>query len=208
MFNQISHLLPRVRIFEQLFPTHERLVQSLSVVYFDVLNFCSDSKVMFRKTKYTLLTLAWKPFARQFGSQMEAFQRHQKEIEDEVSLSHMIEAKDSRALIRSSHLQLAGERYGTLPYTVFICRILRSTVDPSISDEDRLRVFATLSSAVDYEAKHRKLRGLRYEGTGTWIYQHPAYVAWKEATTSKGLFCHGIRMSFRTAHFPPLFVYY
>lgn len=170
MFNRISDLLPRLRIYEQLFPNHESLVQALSVVYLDVLKFCSDTKIMFRRTKHALLSLIWKPFERHFGTQIDEFRRHQKEIEKAVSLSHMIEAKDSRDLIRSNQTQLAKERY----------------------DKERLAVFASLSSAVDYEAKHRKLQALRHEGTGAWITQHPTYVAWKESSASKGLCCHGI----------------
>ena len=61
------------------------------------------------------------------------------------------------------------------------------------SDEERLRVFASLS-AVDYESKHRKLQRLRHQGTGTWVFQHPAYLAWEQSITSAGLVCHGIRM--------------
>ena len=108
MFNRISDLLPRLRIYEQLFPNHEKLVQALSVMYFDVLKFCSDAKAMLRRSKYTIFSLVWKPFERQFGSQMETFRRHQKEMEKDASLSHMIEAADSRALIRSNQMK----RYG------------------------------------------------------------------------------------------------
>lgn len=197
MFSRISDLLPRLRVYEQLFPNHESLVQALSIVYFDVLKFCSDAKVMFRKSKHAMLALTWKSFQRQFGFQMDAFRRHQKEIEKEVSLSHMIEARDSRALIRSTQMNLAKERYGGSSQTRLMGLSIRFNADSWISDEDRLGVFATLSSAVDYEAKHRKLRGLRHEGTGLWVIQHQTYVVWKECKASKGLICHGIRMSFQ-----------
>ena len=112
MFNRISDLLPRLRIYEQLFPTHERLVQSLSRIYFDVLKFCLDAKVMFRRAKRAVFALAWKPFERQFGSHIDLFRRHQEETEKEVLLSHMIEAADSRALIRSNQMEIVKERYG------------------------------------------------------------------------------------------------
>ena len=68
--------------------------------------------------------------------------------------------------------------------------------DCESTDQERLRVFASLSSAVDYEAKHRKLRGLRHENTGTWLIQHAAYNAWKESTASDGVLVHGIRRCF------------
>ena len=112
MFNRISDLLPRLRMYEKLFPAHETLVQSLSVVYLDVLTFCSDAKAMFRRSKHTLLKSVWKPFERQFESRMESFRRHQKEMEEAVLLSHMIEAKNSRELVLLNQAQLAKERRG------------------------------------------------------------------------------------------------
>ena len=111
MFNRISDVLPRLRIYETLFPTHERLVQSLSKIYFDVLKFCSDAKDVFRRAKRAMFNLVWKPFERQFGSQMDAFRRHQEEMEKEVLLSHMIETADSRALVRSDRVEIAKERH-------------------------------------------------------------------------------------------------
>ena len=119
MFNRISDLLPRLRIYEKLFSAHESLVQALSVVYLDVLTFCSDAKAMFRRSKHTLLKSVWKPFERQFESRMESFRRHQKEMEEAVLLSHMIEAKDSRELARLNQAQLAKERRGRCSHARF-----------------------------------------------------------------------------------------
>ncbi|KAL8949232.1 MAG: hypothetical protein Q9222_004640 [Ikaeria aurantiellina] len=39
MFARIGDLLPRFRIYENLFPSHERLVQAFSTVYVDILEF-------------------------------------------------------------------------------------------------------------------------------------------------------------------------
>lgn len=121
MFNRIGALLPRLRICELLFPNHEALVQSLSVVYFDVLKFCLDAKDVFRRAKRSLFSLIWKPFERHFGSHLDAFQRHQDEMEKNVSLSHMIEAANSRALIRSDHMEITKERYGMFSGIRYIC---------------------------------------------------------------------------------------
>ena len=117
MFNRIGDLLPRLRMYEKLFPAHEALVQSLSVVYLDVLTFCSDAKAMFRRSKHAILKSVWKPFERQFESRLESFRRHQKEMEETALMSHMIEAKDSRALVHSNLAQVAKERFGTCSYT-------------------------------------------------------------------------------------------
>ena len=121
MFNRISDLLPRLRIYEQLFSNHERLVHSISVVYFDVLSFCCDAKDMFRRAKFAIFKLVWKPFERQFGSHIETFRHHQEDMEKDVLLSHMIEAADSRALIRSNQMDITKERYGMSSHDRFIC---------------------------------------------------------------------------------------
>ena len=112
MFNRISDVLPRLRAYEHVFPNYERLVQAMSVVYYDVLDFCIDAKKVFRRGKRSLLKLLWKPFDSQFGSRLQAFRDHMDTTQKEVSTSHMIEAADSRALIRSNQMQVAKERSG------------------------------------------------------------------------------------------------
>ena len=49
MFERIGDILPRFQAYERLFPSNERLVQSLSIVYVDILKFCSDVKAVFRR---------------------------------------------------------------------------------------------------------------------------------------------------------------
>ena len=51
MLERIGDILPRFRAYERLFPNNERLVQSLSMVYVDILGFCSDIKAVFRRGK-------------------------------------------------------------------------------------------------------------------------------------------------------------
>ena len=108
-------------MYEILFPAHETLVQSLSVVYLDVLAFCSDAKAMFRRSKHALLKSVWKPFERQFESRMESFQKHEKEMEEAVLLSHMIEAKELRELVRVNQTKFAKERRGRCSHARLRC---------------------------------------------------------------------------------------
>ena len=113
MFSSISNIIPRLQVYERLFPDHERLIQAMSAVYFDVLHFCSDAKKVFRRGKRSMISLVWKPFERQFGSLLQRFEEHKKIAEKEVSISHMIEAADSRALIRTKQDEISKDRYGT-----------------------------------------------------------------------------------------------
>lgn len=49
MFERIGDVLPQFRVYDRLFSNQERLVQALSVVYVDILKFCTNAKAVFRK---------------------------------------------------------------------------------------------------------------------------------------------------------------
>ncbi|KAL9113656.1 MAG: hypothetical protein Q9187_007585 [Circinaria calcarea] len=99
MFVRIGDVLPQFREYEKLFPSHERLVQALSKVYLDILEFCTDAKAVFRKGKRPFMStfsvpfkLLWKPFNQQFGKVVDDFQEHGKNVRKEAYIAHMIEA--------------------------------------------------------------------------------------------------------------------
>jgi hypothetical protein len=51
MLERIGDVIPRFKAYERLFPNHEQLLYSLSVVYLDIINFCVDAKNVFQKVK-------------------------------------------------------------------------------------------------------------------------------------------------------------
>lgn len=106
MFFDIGEVLPRLHVYERLFPGHERLVQALSVIYCDLIHFCSDAKHALRRVKPSSLTRPWKKFDRQFGDQIEKFRKHQKLVEKEVTTSHMIESAESRSVLLADRMQV------------------------------------------------------------------------------------------------------
>ena len=134
MFSSIGDVLPRFRIFERLFSNHELLIQALSKVYVDIISFCAEVKKVFRDAQratsescnrtcqetHRLIALgsriafklAWKPFERQFGGQIERFRQHRKNVEKEAGLAHMVEAADSRAVVLYNQMQLEADRQG------------------------------------------------------------------------------------------------
>ncbi|KAI4105620.1 MAG: hypothetical protein LQ345_007220, partial [Seirophora villosa] len=156
MFARIGDLLPRFRVYENLFPSHERLVQALSITYVDILAFCTEAKAVFRRERRTSLTIlfksTWKPFEQQFGQRIDDFRAHVMNVEKEAGLSHMIEASDSRAVVLANQRQLEKAK----------------------KEEAHRRIIAAIPS-VDHIAKYRKLQSLRQDGTGTWILRHQIY---------------------------------
>ncbi|KAI4235659.1 MAG: hypothetical protein LQ349_003012 [Xanthoria aureola] len=172
MFARIGDLLPRFRVYENLFPSHERLVQALSVVYVDVLTFCTEAKAVLRRERRSLkivFKLSWKPFDRQFGQQIDKFRVHVSNVEKEASLSHKIEASDSRAIVRANQKQLEKAK----------------------REDAQRRIIAAIPS-VDNMAQHRKLGRLRQDGTSTWILRHDVYQDWYDAKCSSTICCFGI----------------
>ncbi|KAL8770537.1 MAG: hypothetical protein Q9209_003793 [Squamulea sp. 1 TL-2023] len=176
MFARIGDLLPRFRVYENLFPSHERLVHALSITYIDVLVFCTEAKTVFRRERRSRLVnpriffkLSWKPFKRHFGHHIENFRVHVKNVEKEASLSHMMEASDSRAMVLANHRQLEKVK----------------------KQDAHKRIIAAIPS-VDYITKHKKLQSLRHEGTCTWVLRHNVYRNWYNAVRSSTLCCSGI----------------
>ena len=51
MLARIGDVLPRFRVYEKLFPSHERLLEALSVVYLDIIKFCERAKATFQSAK-------------------------------------------------------------------------------------------------------------------------------------------------------------
>ena len=131
--------------------------------------------------------LAWKPFERQFGGQIERFRQHRKNVEKEAGLAHMIEAADSRAVVLHNQMQLEADRQGqhilcfSRKYGVLIVAV-----------NERLRLLEALST-VDYAAKHQKIQRARYDGTGGWLLENETYRTWKEDNKPACLRCSGIR---------------
>lgn len=56
--------------------------------------------------------LLWKPFDQQFGQQLSGFRQHQKNVEKEAGLAHMIESADARAMVLADQKQLEKRRRG------------------------------------------------------------------------------------------------
>lgn len=119
MFAQIGDILPRFRVYERLFPDHERLIQALSLVYVDILNFCTQARAVFRRgrraslvTLTAALKLTWKPFNSQFGEVIASFRIHRKTVEKEAGLSHMIESAYANDSFVAHKLQVDRERKG------------------------------------------------------------------------------------------------
>lgn len=56
--------------------------------------------------------LLWKTFEQQFGQQLNAFRKHQKNVEKEAGLANMIEASDARAMVLADQKQLEKRRRG------------------------------------------------------------------------------------------------
>ena len=169
MLVQIGDVLPRLHVYEALFPHHERLVHSLSIIYCDLLVFCDEAKKVLRKPKRSMLAIAFKGFEHKFKQLLTHFKEHRMSVENEFNTSLMIESADSRSLVRSTQMQIVQER----------------------KENERWQIFANLSE-IDYENQLAILDDLRCEGTCEWIEREPAYRRWRDIEASSGLCCRGI----------------
>jgi hypothetical protein len=111
----------------------------------------------------------WKPFRKEFDDFMLDFRKHQKRVEKEAGLAHMIEAAKSREIEKANRdLQKRNE-----------------------SINKRYEFLASLTT-VNYAAKHHKISRQRHAGTLSWITANPRYTDWLDTPSSECLCCFGI----------------
>ncbi|KAI9871159.1 MAG: hypothetical protein M1830_003253, partial [Pleopsidium flavum] len=180
MFSRIGDILPRFQVYQSLFPSHERLLQAISIAYLDIIYFCMDAKKTFRKLKrsttiYLTLKLVWKDFSKGFEGTLDKFRNHVKNIEKEAGVSNMLEASDEQALARANRAEMERKR----------------------KVEERDLMLSQLSS-IRYADKHLRERKRRHPGTGTWLTKTLEFKEWKMRDRSACLWCYGIPGSGKT----------
>ncbi|KAF2495524.1 hypothetical protein BU16DRAFT_610481 [Lophium mytilinum] len=174
---RIGDVLPRFRIYERLFPDHTRLVLALADAYLDIIKFCTDAKAVFTAGKNSRkpFKIIWKPFSKRFDAYLYQFRRHQKEVEKEAGVSHMIESKQEREMEQAN----------------------RELQERNMKKEMRRQVLTRLSTG-EYQANHNRARCVRIDGTGEWVLSHPSFTAWLQDSKSGCFCCFGIPGSGKT----------
>lgn len=110
MIVDIGDLLPRLHIYEVLFPKQQRLAQMLFLTYGDFLDFCYEAKNALRKPKRSLFKTPWKNFEAQFGQMKRRFEYNKEQIAAEVEVSHLIESAGAHESIRAVQMELSEDR--------------------------------------------------------------------------------------------------
>lgn len=190
MLAQIGYVLPRFRVYENIYRNHEQLLAALAKVYLDVLQFCTRTKTFILKLKRSMcmsvyetcntadaatvplsivMKGAWKPLRQDFDQQIIAFRTHSRQIEEEARLAHRIEAAHMYEIqLANQALQVRNDMLGR-----------------------RHNILTAIPSA-DYIGKYSRLLNLKHPGTNTWFQSANQYTAWKSAPTSDCLCCYGI----------------
>ncbi|KAI9861085.1 MAG: hypothetical protein M1813_005514 [Trichoglossum hirsutum] len=177
MFMWIGDILPRCRVYWSLFPSHEQLLQAISLAYLDVIHFCVDAKAIFRKlgglrTVPFALKILWKDLN---GDALSKFRYHVKNVEKEAGLSNLIEASAERDLALANRAEQERQR----------------------KIQKRELLLSQLSS-LRYVDKHLKERKRRYPGTGSWLTETAQFKEWRIEGRSTCLWCYGIPGSGKT----------
>ena len=181
MFARIGDTLPRFHVYQHLFPEHERLLSALTNVYLDLLRFRVDVKETFTKTSNSRRSLwltfksQWKPLKLKHDGYLTNFQVHNKQVEKEAVLSHMVEAKKAREL---------EERQRTLS-------------SKKKEQEEHCTLLSRLS-VIDCKNFHRKLQSVRHANTGDWLLKESSCEQWLMSSSSSSFSLWGIPGSGKT----------
>ncbi|KAI9788101.1 MAG: hypothetical protein M1816_007233 [Peltula sp. TS41687] len=189
MLCQIENALTRFRLYEKLFQRHTRMLHTLSLVYFDIIEFCMQAREVFRRAEknkqawlgkrhsFTLLSpgsqqglkALWKPFEQHFHGLMFRIQMHTSAADRDADISHMIEAAEARDLEKRS----------------------RAALDERLKEDRHKRLLSQLSR-IEHRPKHRKICRARQQNSCGWILDSPEFNSWLDSTKSSHLWIHGI----------------
>ncbi|KAH8154666.1 uncharacterized protein LAJ45_01195 [Morchella importuna] len=202
MLERIGDVIPRFKAYERLFPNHEQLLYSLSVVYLDIINFCVDAKNVFQKVKnrkrsrfsfpgsgLRALKVVWKPFDQEFGSRIDRFRMHSERVDVEAQIAHMAEQANENRRQGNEREAQALERHAAAKGRERQLLLHKEQAGQNILQK---------LSLYEPEYKHRIIKKARIEGTGRWMLDSPEFVAWLLDPRSSCLWCYGIPGSGKT----------
>jgi hypothetical protein len=96
MLQQIADVLPRYRIYTQLFSKNEPLQKAISNVYSTVMTFVFEATKVFKSSSRVIRSSLWEPFDQKFEKCLDQLRRHAESVEKEAEMAHMIEEANAR----------------------------------------------------------------------------------------------------------------
>ncbi|KAL3425249.1 hypothetical protein PVAG01_02040, partial [Phlyctema vagabunda] len=162
------------RIFSQ--SKHPRLSEALANTYLDIIELCIQFRTLIKAQEKSTLRRVIQPLSSDVEKQSKdaeaKFRAHRKTVEREAETCHMIEAAEVRAIVlRDRQLQEMNDRAA-----------------------NKKRLLLVLSTTNSKE-KHEKLKSIRHQRTGDWIFSSSEYKRWRHLSSTSVLCCFGIRRS-------------
>ncbi len=96
MLQQIADVLPRYRIYTELFSKHEPLQEAISQVYSAVTTFVFKAAKVFESSSRVVTNAAWERFDQKFEASLDKLRIHADRVERAADVAHMIEESNAR----------------------------------------------------------------------------------------------------------------
>lgn len=96
MLQQIADVLPRYRIYTELFSKHEPLQEAISQVYSAVTTFVFQAAKVFESSSRVVTSAAWERFDQKFEGSLDKLRIHADRVERAADVAHMIEESNAR----------------------------------------------------------------------------------------------------------------
>jgi len=96
MLERIGDNLPRCRIYEELFPKHKPLQDSIAQMYTAVVGFLRYAETVFKSSRRVLGESMWKKFDEKFHDELAKLRQHGEAVEIEAGVANKLEEKKAR----------------------------------------------------------------------------------------------------------------
>jgi hypothetical protein len=110
MLQRISDVLPRYRIYTQLFSKHEPLQKAISQVYSAVVAFVLEATKVFKSSSRVIKSSIWATFDQKFEESLDQLRKDTESVEKAAEVAHMIEEANARNELTTVKTELSCVR--------------------------------------------------------------------------------------------------
>ncbi|CAH0045494.1 unnamed protein product [Clonostachys solani] len=101
LFQRIGQSLPRLLVYEHLFPKHEPIQVAILSIYVDVINLVASVRAFAERPTFRLVCrVFWKPLEQTFSECISHISDQSELVEREANVAHMQEESRTRAEVR------------------------------------------------------------------------------------------------------------
>ncbi|KAK3374690.1 hypothetical protein B0H63DRAFT_548970 [Podospora didyma] len=188
---------PRIADYQLLFPTSSRLRMAVCRYYASIIAACKRIAIIARRPWQQQLAKAmFSSFHTEMKAIVAEMQVNARELKYDIALAKAQADAEEHNLQKKERRAAADQRQALVPFVASAstaieeARTWRKNIDKQRTGQQRRDLLDVLST-FDCMSAFKQARRKRYQGTGSWLAETPAFQSWKESQANSVLWLSG-----------------